>query len=775
MADIQYARIVGDWRRVVGDEIVSYENTEIGDVGIHGTVTLSPVWARGGPQGISADPGAYYSIHPVVCRVRYGRLYDPTNTVPYEDVAVEIDGQPLVWKAKFELAFRRRAGEAEVPLQVREVTFDNAAMVAGEIALTGILPASAIPAEYQAYFANAALSATLADTAKTTAVEAAGAATSAASTATGAAGTAADKALEAFDSAVLAGEEADRAIGLAGAQDEHIAGTLANPTSATHAAFKAVGNATYQPVGDYQPAGRYAPSGDYATASTVIPTYTTAGLTFIAENAPTFLTIPTYEGSGQAVHPHVVHVPTGFGGYPYWMAMTPYPGIGNDAHENPSILASHDGINWVVPDGVTNPLAPKPAGTGNFNSDPVLVFDGIEMHMFYRTVDKAFTGAEQRFSHMVSSDGVDWTAPEVVFTRPLAEDIVSPAVIYDAANAEWVMWVNHATPSPNQLIRYTAPAPAGPWSNPVLCTGYRANTPSTHDLWHMEVRAFGHEYVMMTHESPGGGGTIGGFLRRSTSPDGITWTPDKEPLLYGVREAWDNAGYKSSILPVWVNGRPGYRFWYGGYTTADGWRIGHTLAVPEVTPAEVVRDAAMGIAGWRLGDTFNRADSTTGAGTMTSGTAWTAASGTAGIIGGMLYAPTGTALVTADAGSNDVDVSCDFPNIPESGTGEVYLYARRSNSTNWIRMGVYGGGAGLPQFQLARNIAGSVSNVRNVTSPAPKNGDRLRMTVKGDLVRCYVNGRLILREIVTGVPAGTSVGVQVQGAHRADNFAAKAI
>lgn len=245
MADIQYARIVGDWRRVVGDEIVSYENTDIGDVGIHGTVTLSPVWARGGPQGIVADPGAYYSIHPVVCRVRYGRLYDPTNTVPYEDVAVEIDGQPLVWKAKFELAFRRRAGEAEVPLQVREVTFDNAAVVAGEIALTGILPASAIPAEYQAYFANAALSATVADGAKATAVEAAGTATTAASTASSAAGVADAKAAAAAASVTLAAQEADRAVGLANAQDEHIAGTLANPASATHAAFKAVGNATY--------------------------------------------------------------------------------------------------------------------------------------------------------------------------------------------------------------------------------------------------------------------------------------------------------------------------------------------------------------------------------------------------------------------------------------------------------------------------------------------------------------------------------------------------
>lgn len=45
----------------------------------------------------------------------------------------------------------------------------------------------------------------------------------------------------------LAKAEADRAIGLATAQDEHVAGVLEDPQSATHAAFKAVGNATYVP------------------------------------------------------------------------------------------------------------------------------------------------------------------------------------------------------------------------------------------------------------------------------------------------------------------------------------------------------------------------------------------------------------------------------------------------------------------------------------------------------------------------------------------------
>lgn len=242
MADIVKARVVGDWRRVVGDQIVSHENTEIGDVGIHGKVALTPVWAKGGPQGVIANPGAHYSIQPVECRVRYGRLYDPTNTHPFEDVVVEIDGQPLVWRATFDLAFRRRAGEAESKLQVREVTFDSTAVVSGEIALTSLIPAAAVPAEYRGYFANAALSATAADDAKVEAVEAADTATTAADLATSAADIANAKAQAAAGAVSLAEREADRAVGLATAQDSAVAATVTAGGPTTTAL-----NATYGP------------------------------------------------------------------------------------------------------------------------------------------------------------------------------------------------------------------------------------------------------------------------------------------------------------------------------------------------------------------------------------------------------------------------------------------------------------------------------------------------------------------------------------------------
>ena len=67
------------------------------------------------------------------------------------------------------------------------------------------------------------------------------------------------------------------------------------------------------------------------------------------------LNIPTYDGSGQGVHPDVYYNANGWNGYRYWMAVTPYPG-GNAAYENPSIVVSNDNVNWIVPPGLSNPI-----------------------------------------------------------------------------------------------------------------------------------------------------------------------------------------------------------------------------------------------------------------------------------------------------------------------------------------------------------------------------------------------------------------------------------
>ncbi|MBO9605718.1 MAG: hypothetical protein J7639_07195, partial [Paenibacillaceae bacterium] len=66
---------------------------------------------------------------------------------------------------------------------------------------------------------------------------------------------------------------------------------------------------------------------------------------------PQLTQIPTYDGSGQTVHPCVLFFPEGWKGHRYWMAFTPYPD-GNDQFENPSLVVSGDGVRWFVPPGL---------------------------------------------------------------------------------------------------------------------------------------------------------------------------------------------------------------------------------------------------------------------------------------------------------------------------------------------------------------------------------------------------------------------------------------
>src|SRR5262245_48855354 len=73
------------------------------------------------------------------------------------------------------------------------------------------------------------------------------------------------------------------------------------------------------------------------------------------EADPVRLVVPTYDGSGQSVHPDVVAFPEAWNGSKIWMTMTPYPNA-EVKFENPSVLVTDDGVSLENPTGVTNPI-----------------------------------------------------------------------------------------------------------------------------------------------------------------------------------------------------------------------------------------------------------------------------------------------------------------------------------------------------------------------------------------------------------------------------------
>jgi len=113
--------------------------------------------------------------------------------------------------------------------------------------------------------------------------------------------------------------------------------------------------------------------------------------------------IPYTDPSDGMVHPSVINIGFDWYGYQYWMANTPYP---DSAIENPSIYASHDGLTWEVPDGVTNPVVSAP--TTGYNADNDIFFENGVMYIIYKYTN----GSINELYITYSSDGcINWSTP----------------------------------------------------------------------------------------------------------------------------------------------------------------------------------------------------------------------------------------------------------------------------------------------------------------------------------------------------------------------------
>src|SRR4051794_18672750 len=141
---------------------------------------------------------------------------------------------------------------------------------------------------------------------------------------------------------------------------------------------------------------------------------------------------PTYESSGQMVHPDYVRTPAEGFLYPDPLALTPYP-YGNPDFENPSVFVAEGRPDqWTLEQGAANPIAHPSAG---YLSDPDILYDpsARELRLYYRQADRDNVILLTR-----SADGVQWSAPVEVLRRP-SHEVVSPAVVRRGPT-EWLMW-----------------------------------------------------------------------------------------------------------------------------------------------------------------------------------------------------------------------------------------------------------------------------------------------------------------------------------------------
>ncbi|MHB1414314.1 MAG: hypothetical protein ACYC1C_03610 [Chloroflexota bacterium] len=331
--------------------------------------------------------------------------------------------------------------------------------------------------------------------------------------------------------------------------------------------------------------------------------------------------IPTYDGSGECTHPSVVDAAATVGGpwhgYRYWMAFTPYP---NNRWrfrlENPSIVASHDGIQWVVPVGVKNPLVPPP-GLGElvrtiagglpgrqllsfangtlrrigYNADPSLYLDR-DGTMYLAHVHSLKGEGHDEILLVASRDG--WRSHSRLGARaqtwcePGTYEVNVPSLV-GRSRSEVDLYYGYVPADDRgrprfDLVGIRRRTLRGPRLGDVgPATSLKISLPPGTRLWHHEVRRLpGGELVC-----------LGTFARASGPVYALTWPPtlslhygrftdpdtlvfDDEPLLAPSERGWDSQCiYKPSICGQVGGLAPRWRVWYSAQDAHTGkWRIG---------------------------------------------------------------------------------------------------------------------------------------------------------------------------------------------------------
>ncbi len=310
---------------------------------------------------------------------------------------------------------------------------------------------------------------------------------------------------------------------------------------------------------------------------------------FTLTNAKGPLTITTYDGSGQAVHPDILKFRDGFKGglskpYTHIMAMTPYP-RGHGGYENPSVVVSNTPKHAFSADKIPAPITPKishPERRQDFYADVDLAYHDGVFHLFYiKRYDKV------PLRRRTSRNLFYWYAEDVIY----GVDLLSPSVIYDVHEGLWKLWgVKRKTwkveyyESDDGLIwrfRGYTDIPETLFSD--LWDGWKER-----NCWHLDVQKtrLSKKYIALITYSNGSQGMGPNSLFYGESGDGLDWDVSRKPVLTPSEEGWDrNFGiYRSTfiiedgVLKVWYSAANHPR---------DRWGIGYTEVKAGFDPTDV--------------------------------------------------------------------------------------------------------------------------------------------------------------------------------------------
>ena len=326
------------------------------------------------------------------------------------------------------------------------------------------------------------------------------------------------------------------------------------------------------------------------------------------------LKIPTYSYTAQGgqtqkaewdtTHPDVIDFAKTskeggkWGGYRYWMVLTPNQD-GYSQYENPCLAASNDGVNWVVPNGIENPLSGvkhEPTGTHNCDTDLVYNPDSDELWVYYVWEQDSPAGTPSNLRLIrVKEDGNSFAITSTTDDKPYERlinsqyryDMQSPAVVRRNANT-WLMWSNNSDSNNSgngwqsqvAFVELYTSTDGKNWTNKqsladtLVLKG--ADGIASYIPWHLDVQwvESQNKYWGLFCAYPKGGNTNRTYLLFGTSEDGKTWTTYQKPLLAPRDNKWDNNFiYRSTFIYDDASGT--LQVWYSG-GKSGGWRIAYT-------------------------------------------------------------------------------------------------------------------------------------------------------------------------------------------------------
>ncbi|HEU5127434.1 MAG TPA: hypothetical protein VFU12_05535 [Glycomyces sp.] len=289
-------------------------------------------------------------------------------------------------------------------------------------------------------------------------------------------------------------------------------------------------------------------------------------------------TIPTHvsPAGGQTTHPSVVRVPGGWNGYEYWMAHTPYPSS-NSAHEDPNIAASDDGVTWVVPAGLDNPIDDQPGLPGPYNSDTDLQMGPDDtMYLFWRVVIPE--ASQERIKYSTSTDGVNWSAPaEAMRSSMSAQRPVSPSLLYE--DGRWVMWAIDILPSPNRMVYFAGGATPAKAEWGARSTVSLGAMQSGKEPWHLSVARDGDAYIGLLNDTAQGSTGRDGDLVFMTGTSPTAFANSHFGAIPRLKPSMHDHLYRATMFADTEYGVPGYRVWYSARMALnpDVWNVQQTF------------------------------------------------------------------------------------------------------------------------------------------------------------------------------------------------------